>query len=96
MRLLDRLKKTNQPVDLSPVEKLAPGLERKMVTTDVTNRVRLPHEQAKVEAMQAFIEIAANEDLDPLFVALFGTAQELGYKLQADPYTLIHRLNDVR
>lgn len=96
MRLFDRLKKTNQPVDLPKSEIITKGLERRVTTTSVTNRTRMPHEQAKVEAMQAFIGIAANEDLDPLFAAIFTTAKELGYKLQDEPYALIHKLNNVR
>lgn len=96
--LLNRLKKTHQVVDFpnTHTETPAQGIKRKTVTTTITHRDRQPHEQAKVEAMKAFIDIAANEDLDPLFTALFKTAEELGYKLQADPYTLLHRLNNVR
>lgn len=96
-RVIDRLKvpKTNYVVSQRENSD-ADGIRIIHRDTVISVRERQPHEQAKVDAMTAFIGVLANEDLDPVFTSIFGTAQELGYNLKADPYTLLHQLNDVR
>jgi hypothetical protein len=76
---------------------IAEGLRLTHRDTVISKRDRSAQDQAKIDAMQAFVGVAlANEDIDSVFLAMFNEAQTLGYRLVAPPENLLHKLNDVR
>jgi hypothetical protein len=59
----------------------------------ICHRVRTQAQQNKVEAMTEFIDkIAANEDLDAFFLAVFSKAVKKGYRLQGTPEEMLRKL----
>lgn len=63
-------------------------------TEVVSKRERHPAHAEKAEIVKSFMDVIADEDVDAFFLATFNLAQELGYKLQADPVILLQQVNN--
>lgn len=82
------------PEEMTTADKLREeGVEFTETTVPVAAKVLHPANMAKLDAIRDFLLVLDDDDVDKMFLEVFGLAEKLEFKLQAKPMILLQRID---
>lgn len=82
------------PDEMTTADKLREeGVEFTETTVPVGPKTLHPANVAKLAAIRDFLLVLDDDDVDKMFLEVFGLAEKLEFKLQATPMVLLQRID---